>query len=136
MPILIFSPVQIIITHPLVANVLLFLDYLRHINFCLLYVVHGLRTPSEEIAFTARPKIKSQSQIYRYSRSIFCLPHRPKISDFFKLCLRWVSVVRVVDHTIRHNQTQWHKVNYLDFCFVFKCLHISNSRTNPEEIDF
>ena len=32
---------------------------------------HGLRTPGEEIAFTARPKIKSQSQIFRYGRSIF-----------------------------------------------------------------
>ena len=49
---------------------------------------------SEEIAFTARPKIKSQSQIFRYCRSIFCLPHRPKFSDFFNLCLHWVSVVR------------------------------------------
>ena len=33
-------------------------------------------------------------QIFRYGRSIFCLPHRPKISDFFDLCLRWVFVVR------------------------------------------
>ena len=53
---------------------------------------HGLRTPREEIAFTARPKI--HSQIFRYGRSIFCLPHRPKFSDFFDLCLHWVSVVR------------------------------------------
>ena len=57
---------------------------------------HGLRTPGEEIAFTAWPKIKSQSQIFRYGQSIFCLPHRPKISDFFDLCLHWVSVVRVM----------------------------------------
>ena len=34
-------------------------------------LVHGLRTPGEEIVFTVRPKIKSQ--ILRYSRSIFCL---------------------------------------------------------------
>ena len=54
----------------------------------------GLRTPGEEIAFTARPKIKSQSQIYRYGRSIFYLPHRPNFSDDFDLCLHWVSVVR------------------------------------------
>ena len=26
--------------------------------------------------------------------SIFCLPHRPKFSDFFDLCPHWVSVVR------------------------------------------
>ena len=55
---------------------------------------HGLRTPGEKIAFTARPQIKSQSRIYRYGRSIICLPHQPKISDFFDLCLHWVSVVR------------------------------------------
>ena len=55
---------------------------------------HGLRTPGEEIAFTARPKIKSQSQIFRYGRSIFCLPHWPNFSDIFDLCLHWVSVVR------------------------------------------
>ena len=55
---------------------------------------HGLRTPGEEITFTARPKIKSQSQIDRYGRSTFCLPHRPKILGFFDLCLHWVSLVR------------------------------------------
>ena len=55
---------------------------------------HGLQTPREEIAFTARPKIQSQSQIFRYGRSIFCLPHRPNFSDIFDLCLHWVSVVR------------------------------------------
>ena len=43
-----------------------------------------LQTAGEEIAFTAQPKIKSQSQIFRYGRSIFCLPHRPKFSDFFE----------------------------------------------------
>ena len=55
---------------------------------------HGLRTPREEIAFTARPKIHSHSQIFRYGGSIFCLPHRPNFSDIFDLCLHWVSVVR------------------------------------------
>ena len=55
---------------------------------------HGLWTPGEEMAFTEWPKIQSQSQIFRYGRSIFCLPHRPKFSDFFALCLHWVSVVR------------------------------------------
>ena len=39
------------------------------------------------IAFTARLKIKSQSQIFKYGRSIFCMPHRPQISDFFESCL-------------------------------------------------
>ena len=55
---------------------------------------HGLRTPRDEIAFPARPKIQSQSQISRYGSSIFCLPHRPNFSDIFDLCLHWVSVVR------------------------------------------
>ena len=56
---------------------------------------HGLlRTPREEIAFTARLKIQSQSQIFRYGLSIFCVPHRPNFSDSFDLCLHWVSVVR------------------------------------------
>ena len=50
---------------------------------------HGLRTLREDIAFTARPKIQCQSQ------SIFCLPQRPIFSDFFDLCLHWVSVVCV-----------------------------------------
>ena len=59
---------------------------------------HGLRTPREEIAFPARPKIQSQSQIFRYVGSIFCLPHRPNFSDIFDLCLHWVSVVRANDH--------------------------------------
>ena len=57
--------------------------------------IHGLRTPNEEIAFTAR-QIKFKSQIFRYGLNISCLPKRPKISDFFNLCLYWVSVVR--DH--------------------------------------
>ena len=55
---------------------------------------HGLRTLREEKAFTVRPKIHSQSQIFRYGGSIFCLPHRPNFSDIFDLCLHWVSVVR------------------------------------------
>ena len=65
----------------------------------LLLQTHGLRTPGDEIAFTARPKINSHSQIFRYGPSIFCLPHRPKFSDLFDLCLHWVSVVRGMDGT-------------------------------------
>ena len=37
----------------------------------------------------------TQSQIFRYGRSIFCLPHRPNFSNICDLCLHWVSVVRV-----------------------------------------
>ena len=66
-----------------------------HNEHILLYgLYHGLGTLGEEIAFTTLPKINSQSQIFRYGRSIFCLPHWPKFSDFFDLCLHWVSVVR------------------------------------------
>ena len=34
-------------------------------------VVHGLRTPGEEIAFTERPKIHSHSQIFRQAEEYF-----------------------------------------------------------------
>ena len=54
---------------------------------------HGLRMPGEEIVFTAWPKMNSHSQIFRYGRSLYCLPHQSKFSDFFDLCLHWVSVV-------------------------------------------
>ena len=60
--------------------------------------IHGLQTPREEIAFTAQPKIQSQSQSFRYGGSIFCLPQRPNFSDIFDLCLHWVSVVRGQNH--------------------------------------
>ena len=55
-------------------------------NATILYnlgVNHGLRKPGEEIAFIAQPKIYSRSQILRYCRSIFCLPHRPKFQKYF-----------------------------------------------------
>ena len=67
---------------------------------------YRLRMHSEEITFTARPKIKSQSQIYRYSRSKFCLPHRPEISDFFDLCLHLVSVFRDLAQCKRSKSTR------------------------------
>ena len=72
------------------------------------HIKHGLRTPREEIAFTAQPKIHSHSQIFRYGRSIFCLSHRPNFSDIFDLCFHWVSVVRA--------NTHWEltKLEYLD----------------------
>ena len=69
----------------------------KEIKNALFSFLHGLRTPREEISFTARPKIQSQSQIFRYGGSIFCLPHRPNFSDIFDLCLHWVSVVRAMN---------------------------------------
>ena len=80
---------------------------------------HGPRTPSEEITFTARPKIKSQSQIFRYGRSIFCLPHWPKISDFFDLCLHWVSVVRGKKSGNEISYFFYHKTNVCKLCDFF-----------------
>ena len=61
------------------------------------YIYHcfyGLQTPREK--FTAWPKIQSQSQIFRYGRSMFCLPHRPNFSDIFDLSFHWVCVVRAI----------------------------------------
>ena len=68
--------------------------------------LHGLQTPGEEIAFTARPKINSQFPNFRYDRSILCLPHRPKFSDFFDLCLHWMSVVRDWVNLTYHHQIE------------------------------
>ena len=65
-----------------------------------MYLTHGIWTPKEEIASTARRKIQSQSQIFKYGRSIFCLPHQPKFTDFFDLFLHWVSVVRAPIHSV------------------------------------
>ena len=59
---------------------------------------HGLRTPRKGIYLTARPKVQSQFQIFRYGQSIFCLPHQPNFSDIFDLCLHCVSVVRDDGH--------------------------------------
>jgi hypothetical protein len=77
---------------------------------------HGLRTSGEEITFTARPKIKSQSLIFKFGRSICCLPHRPKISDFFDLCLHLVSVVcgyNAQEVNVKGRRTQkLHSISY------------------------
>ena len=54
---------------------------------------HGLRTPREEVAFTARPKIHSHSQIFKYGRNIFCLPHRPKFHWVFVVCAMYKAFV-------------------------------------------
>ena len=64
--------------------------------------------------------------------------HPQKIDEAF-FSLKYQKFRVRVNHTITHNQcnqTQMHKVNYLDFCFVSKCLHISNSRTKPAGLAF
>ena len=70
---------------------------------------HGLRTPREEVAFTSRPKIQSQSQIFRYGQSIFCLPHWPNFPDIFDLCLHSVSVVRDLDDAKSDIEMHWNE---------------------------
>ena len=86
---------------------------------------HELQTPREEIAITARPKIHSHSQIFRYGRSIFCLPHRPHFSDIFDLCLLWVSVVRA-SVSLHNIQGFRHWLLHSTFWFVtaIKIVHI------------
>ena len=78
------------------------------ISHCALWCRSRTTNALEEIAFTAQPKINSQSQIFRYGRSTFCLPHQPKISCFFEVRLHWVSVVCELNHlpiSINSNDT-------------------------------
>ena len=70
-------------------------DFFLRLTFNWFTKNHGLRTPGEEISFIAWPKINYDSQNFRYGWSIFRLPHQPKFSGFFDLCLHWVSVVCV-----------------------------------------
>ena len=53
---------------------------------------HGPRMPREENLFTEQPKIHSHPKIFKYGRSIFCLPHHPTFLDIFDLCLHWLSL--------------------------------------------
>ena len=58
----------------------------------LVFLVHRLWTPREEIVFTARPKIKSQSQIFRFGRSIFGLPHGLRTPNEGINQINWANV--------------------------------------------
>ena len=49
---------------PIKQFLLEFLQNIKHLSHDL---IHGLWTPSEEITFTARPKINSHSQIITYT---------------------------------------------------------------------
>ena len=67
------------------------------------------------------------SQIFRYGRSIFCLPHRPNFSDIFDLCLHWVSVVRGQIHTIGKFSGTFER----SYLFYSQCsCHIHNELEN------
>ena len=81
-----------------------FFDLCLHWVFVVRGYNQGLGTPSNEIAFTARPKIQSQSQIFRYGQSIFCRSHRPNFSDIFVSCLCWMSAVRGIAQSTNQKQ--------------------------------
>ena len=76
---------------------------------------HGLRTPGEKILFAAWPKINCQSQIFRCSQSIFCLPHRHKFSDIFdgfigcpwSVLVRPVQLTKSPDRPLVHQEILW-----------------------------
>ena len=51
---------------------------------------HGLRTPREEIAFTARPKIHSHSQTFRFKHIFVC------IGPIFRY-LWFISILVILD---------------------------------------
>ena len=88
---------------------------------------HGLQTPREEIAFTARPKIHSHSQIFRYGRSIFCLPHRLKFSDILDLCLHWVSVVRgLKDSSLKQTKNSEVQTRHLKLGKISRLKNVRN----------
>ena len=64
-----------------------------------------------------------------YSRSIFCLPHWPKFSDIFDLCLHWVSVVRGTSNnrvtTLRKEpeiKTTWRSINNICHSLILKII--------------
>ena len=86
---------------------------------------------------TVRPNIQSQSQIFLYGQSIFCLPRRPNFSDFFDLCLHWVSVVHEHGHRelldgrlCRPISTLWPWTSHLCMYYV---LLMSTNRVNSSE---
>ena len=66
-----------------------------------IHSAHGLRTPREEITFTAWPKIHSHSQIFRYGRNIFCLPHRANFQ--ISLIYAFICPIHVVTFTLISN---------------------------------
>ena len=74
------------------------------------YNNHGLRRSGEEISFTARPKIKSQLQIFKFGQSIF---YQPTISDFFDLCLHAVRGYNTQEVNVKGRSTQkLHSISY------------------------
>ena len=62
-------------------------------------------------------------------QSIFCLPHRPKISGFFDLCIHWVSVVRGFrGRIIEKDQIPFLSVN---ISFLSACSYICSVKNGP-----
>ena len=105
-----------------------------------LWWYHGLRTPGEEIAFTAQPKINSHSQSFRYGRSIFCLSATSAQIFRFLWFLHWVSVVRGLYDCSGSQccRINWHfyvicdEININIFCYIMSacfCPVISLSKS-------
>jgi hypothetical protein len=70
---------------------------------------------------------------FRLEANTFTFQMKRKVRLFFSCKYRKFRVRE--NHKIKHNQTQWHNVNDFYFCFVPKCLHISNSRTKPIKVE-
>ena len=73
---------------------------------------HELWMAREEIAFTTRVKIHSRSQIFRYGRSIFRLPHRPNCGfecGILNSDLKW-SLLHILPEKIKIIQYINHKL--------------------------
>ena len=104
------------------------------------YVSQNYRNPSVSITDYGHPVRKSSSLHGRKStltpkflgtaEAYFAChigPHRPTFSDFFDLCLHWVSVVRVFLYRIH----AWDRMSYwtinfpFGFCRMAACLILS-----------
>ena len=81
---------------------------------------------SPSLQCTAQPKINSHSQIFRYGRSIFCQPHRPKFSDFFGLYLHWVSVVCAMIQCFAKFAGLVEKYNGVNLKFLVRQLYLDS----------
>ena len=61
---------------------------------------HGLRMPERGNCLDCTVEKQVPFPNFRHFRSIFCLPLMSTFSDFFDLCLHWLSIVRETEHEI------------------------------------
>ena len=67
--------------------------------------------------------------MFKYGRSISCLPHRPKLSDFFDSCLHWESIICAHEYYQVGNRSfiqilQTAKCNGVDFLIGNTCFYV------------